>query len=137
MESSRKQKVVSRSSIESEFRVFVDLAAEIAWTRSLLDELRLSLPRKATLWCDNLSVKALASNLVMHAQSKHIEIDVHYIRDQVLKSDIVVAYVPSVVQIVDYLTKVLTHTLFNQLKDKLGVTRSPISLKRGIRDNIP
>ncbi|PNY11875.1 hypothetical protein L195_g008495 [Trifolium pratense] len=33
--SSRKQKVVSRSSTESEYRALADLAAEIAWTRSL------------------------------------------------------------------------------------------------------
>ncbi|KAI5384774.1 hypothetical protein KIW84_071679 [Lathyrus oleraceus] len=132
-----KQKVVSRSSIESEYRALADLAAEIAWTRSLLDELKLPLPRKPTLWCDNLSAKALASNPVMHARSKHIEIDVHYIRDQVLQNEIVVAYVPSAVQIVDCLTKALTHTRFNQLKDKLGVTSSPISLKVGIRDKIP
>ncbi|KEH19917.1 transmembrane protein, putative [Medicago truncatula] len=30
------------------------------------------------MWCDNLSAKALASNPVMHARFKHIEIDVHY-----------------------------------------------------------
>ncbi|WVZ16857.1 hypothetical protein V8G54_009839 [Vigna mungo] len=134
--SSRKQKVVSRSSAESKYRALDDLAAEIAWTCSLLDELRLSLPRKPTLWCDNLSAKALASNPVMHARSKHIEIDVHYIRDQVLQNEIIVAYVPSADQIANCLTKALTHTRFNQLKDKLGVTLSPISLKGGIRDKI-
>jgi len=54
--SSRKQKVVSRSSTESEYRALADLATEITWTRSLLAELKLSLPRKPTLWCDNLRV---------------------------------------------------------------------------------
>jgi len=42
------------------------------------------MPIKSVLWCDNLSAKALASNTIMHARSKHIEIDVHYIDDQVL-----------------------------------------------------
>ncbi|WVY95774.1 hypothetical protein V8G54_027925 [Vigna mungo] len=135
--SSRKQKVVSRSSTESEYRALADLAAEIAWTHSLLYELRLPLPRKPTLWCDNLSARTLASNPVMHARSKHIEIDMHYIRDQVLQNEIVVTYVPSADQIADCLTKALTHTRFNQLKDKLGVTLSPISLKGGVRDKIP
>jgi len=135
--SSRKQKVVSRSSTKSEYRALANLAAEIAWTRSLLDEFKLPLPRKPTLWCDNLSAKALASNPVMHTRSKHIEIDVHYIRDQVLQNEIVVAYVPLVDQMPDCLTKALTHTRFSQLRDKLGVTPSPISLKEGIRDKIP
>jgi histone deacetylase 1/2 len=102
-----------------------DLAAEIAWTQSLLAELKLPLLRKPILWCDNLSAKALASNPVMHARSKHIEIDVHYIRDQVLQNKIIVAYVPTADQIADCLTKPLSHTRFNQLKDKLGVVPSP------------
>jgi histone deacetylase 1/2 len=123
--SSRKQRVVSRSSTESEYRALADLAAEIAWVRSLLNELKLPLPRKPILWCDNLSAKALASNPVMHARSKHIEIDVHYIRDQVLQDQIEIAYVPTADQIADCLTKPLTHSRFHFLRDKLGVTPAP------------
>lgn len=122
---SRKQKVVSRSSTESEYRALADLAAEVAWIRSLLGELKLPMPRKPVLWCDNLSAKALASNPVMHARSKHIEIDVHYIRDQVLQDQVTIAYVPTTYQIEDFLTKPLTHTRFNMMRDKLGVTMSP------------
>ena len=122
---SRKQRVVSRSSTESEYRALADLAAEVAWIRSLLGELKLPMIRKPILWCDNLSAKALASNPVMHARSKHIEIDVHYIRDQVLQNKITISYVPTADQIADCLTKPLTHTRFNIFRDKLGVTMSP------------
>ncbi|KAI5435843.1 hypothetical protein KIW84_022321 [Lathyrus oleraceus] len=80
--SSRKQKVVSRSCTKSKYMVLDDLATEIAWNQSLLAELKLPLSRKPILWCDNLSAKAMTSNSVMHARSKHIAIDVHYIRDQ-------------------------------------------------------
>ncbi|MCI15351.1 TIR-NBS-LRR type disease resistance protein [Trifolium medium] len=106
-------------------RALADLEDEIAWVRSLLNELKLPLPRKPILWCDNLSAKALASNPVMHACSKHIEIDVHYIRDQVLQDQIEIAYVPTADQIADCLTKPLTHSRFHFLRDKLGVTPSP------------
>ncbi|PNX59866.1 putative copia-type protein, partial [Trifolium pratense] len=123
--SSRKQKAVSRSSTESEYRSLADLAAEVAWIRSLLEELKLPILRKPVLWCDNLSAKALASNPVMHARSKHIEIDVHYIRDQVLQNKVTIAYVPTADQIADCLTKPLTQTRFNIMRDKLGVTMSP------------
>jgi histone deacetylase 1/2 len=122
---SRKQKVVSRSSTESEYRALADLAAEVAWLKSLLGELKVPILRKPVLWCDNLSAKALASNPVMHARSKHIEIDIHYIRDQVIHNEVTVAYVPTADQIADCLTKALTHTRFNIMRSKLGVTESP------------
>lgn len=129
--SSRKQKVVSRSSTESEYRALADLAAEITWTCSLMQELKLPQLRNPILWCDNLSAKALASNPVMHARTKHIEIDVHYIRDKVLQNEVTIAYVPSADQVADCLTKALTHSRFNLLRDKLGVITSPSSLRGG------
>lgn len=132
--SSRKQKVVSRSSTESEYRALADLAAEITWIKSLLQEITLPITRVPTLWCDNLSAKALASNPVLHARSKHIEVDVHFIRDKVLKNQITVAYVPSVDQTADCLTKPLTHTRFNHFRDKLGVVPAPTSLKEGVKE---
>lgn len=82
--SSRKQKVVSRSSTESEYRALADTAAEVKWVASLLDELGFTVKQPSMVWCDNLSAKALAENPVQHARSKHIEIDVHFIRDLIL-----------------------------------------------------
>jgi len=61
----------------------------------------------------------------MYARSKHIEIDVHYIRDKVLQNQVTIAYVPIADQIADCLIKPLTHTRFNILRDKLGMTKSP------------
>jgi len=74
---------VSQSITKSKYRALADLAAEVTWIISLLDKLKFPMPRKPILCCDNLSAKALASNPVMHARFKHIEINVHYICDQV------------------------------------------------------
>ena len=115
---SRKQKVVSQSSSGS--KALANLTTKVTWIKSLLDELR-----KPILWCDNLSAKVLASNAMMHAWSKRIEIDVHYICGQVLQNQVTTAYVPTTDQIADCLTKPLTHTMFNILRGKLGMTKSP------------
>jgi len=117
--------VVLRTSTESEYRVLDDLAVEVTWIISLLDELKFPMPRKSILWCDNLSAKALTSNPVMHARSKHIEIDVHYIHDQMLQNQVTITYVSTTYQVADCLTKSLIHVRFNILRDKFGMTESP------------
>ena len=81
---SKKQVVVSRSSVESEYRGLANTAAELTWVRSLLQELRIALSSLSVIWCDSVNAAALASNPVFHARTKHIEIDAHFIRDQVL-----------------------------------------------------
>lgn len=128
--SSRKQRVVSRSSAESEYRALADSAAEVRWIVSLLTELGVRLHQPSQIWCDNLSAKALASNPVQHVRSKHIEIDVHFVRDMILAGEIDVSYIPPSLQVANCFTKALTQTLFEKNRDKLSLcTVAPSSLK--------
>lgn len=53
--SSRKQKTVSKSSTEAEYRGLAIATAELCWMQSILSEL--GIPRSPPiLWCDNLVV---------------------------------------------------------------------------------
>jgi hypothetical protein len=61
--SAKKQNVVSRSSIEAEYRSMCLTITEMYWIRMLLKELHLPLLSPPTLWCDNSGALALASNL--------------------------------------------------------------------------
>jgi hypothetical protein len=58
---------------------------ELMWIQALLCEPGVSCPKSARLWCDNMGAKYLSSNLVFHSRMKHIEVDYHFIRDQVMK----------------------------------------------------
>nr|XP_023915561.1 uncharacterized protein LOC112027122 [Quercus suber] len=58
----KKQSVVSRSSIEAEYRSLAITTAELYWLRMLLKDLGNYLYHPPILWCDNVSVLALASN---------------------------------------------------------------------------
>ena len=80
--STHKQNCVSRSSTEAEYRVVVVVMAKLLWLRSLLHELHIptSTPR---IYSDNLSVVLLSVNPVMHSKSKHFELDLHFVRDNV------------------------------------------------------
>jgi len=53
------------------------------WIQKLLDELGIPHPRAACVWCDNIGAKYLLANPVFHALTKHIEIDYHFVREQV------------------------------------------------------
>ena len=81
--SSRKQSVVARSSTEAGYRALAHASTEVAWLRSLFSKLGISLVNTPIIWCDNQGAGALAANPVFHSRMKHIEVDVHYVREQV------------------------------------------------------
>uniref|UniRef100_A0A2N9GMU5 Reverse transcriptase Ty1/copia-type domain-containing protein n=1 Tax=Fagus sylvatica TaxID=28930 RepID=A0A2N9GMU5_FAGSY len=73
----KKQHTVSRSSTEAEYRSLATGAAELAWLRQVLCDLKLFLPSAPLIWCDNTNALALASNPIFHGRTKHIEVDYH------------------------------------------------------------
>jgi hypothetical protein len=71
---------MSRSSIEVEYKSLANATAEIIWIQALLHEL--GIPRsRACLWCDNLGATYLTANPVFYAQTKHVEVDYHFVRE--------------------------------------------------------
>lgn len=62
-----KQPVVSKSSIEVEYRCLALVTTEVYWLCMLLCELKVSLDSAPVAWCDNISALALASNPIFHA----------------------------------------------------------------------
>uniref|UniRef100_A0A803PJW6 Uncharacterized protein n=1 Tax=Cannabis sativa TaxID=3483 RepID=A0A803PJW6_CANSA len=127
--SAKKQQVVARSSTESEFRALANTAAELKWLKSLFTELQVVLADIPIIWVENQGDAALAANPVFHARCKHIEIDQHFVCDQILNNEVSVRYVSSVDQIADILTKSLPKDRFHYLKNKLKVTSSPFRLR--------
>ena len=131
--SSSKQKVVSRSSTESEYRALADAAADLTWFKHLFSELHLPVSATPVLWCDNLSATHLASNPIFHARTKHIEIDFHFLRDMVQRKQLIIRHVASSDQIADIFTKHLLISQFNCLSNKLTVLHRPVSLRGAIK----
>uniref|UniRef100_A0A2N9G1Z1 Integrase catalytic domain-containing protein n=1 Tax=Fagus sylvatica TaxID=28930 RepID=A0A2N9G1Z1_FAGSY len=118
----RNKLTVSRSSTESEYRALAIAFAELCWIRSLLKDLGIYLPDPPTLWCDNISALAIASNPVFHARTKHIEVDFHFVRERVLRKDLVVKFVSTVDQLADIFTKSLSTHRFLELRRNLTIT---------------
>ncbi len=76
---SKKQPTVSRSSTEAKYRALANCIADLAWVRMILKDLGIFLGTPPTIWCDNLSALAMASNPVFHSRTKHVEVDYHFI----------------------------------------------------------
>ncbi|XP_068344266.1 uncharacterized protein [Pyrus communis] len=110
--SSKKQTTVSRSSTEAEYRAMSTTSAELDWIQQLLKFMHISPTPAPVLFCDNLSTIALSFNPVQHQWTKHIEIDVHFVREQVAQKQLLVQFVSSREQFADILTKGLSTPLF-------------------------
>ncbi|GKA07840.1 ribonuclease H-like domain-containing protein [Tanacetum coccineum] len=54
-----------------------------AWIRNLLLELHTPLFTATLVYCDNVSAVYLSTNPVQHQRTKHIEIDIHFVREYV------------------------------------------------------
>nr|XP_043639845.1 uncharacterized mitochondrial protein AtMg00810-like [Erigeron canadensis] len=78
--SSKRQPTVSRSSVEAEYRGIANAVAETSWLRNLLLELKVSVTKATIVYCDNISAIYLSKNPVQHQRSKHVELDIHFVR---------------------------------------------------------
>ncbi|KAH9680638.1 retrovirus-related pol polyprotein from transposon RE1 [Citrus sinensis] len=82
----------------------------------------------------NLGAIALAYNPVYHAKTKHVELDIHFIRDKVAAKSIEVSYVPSDDQSANILTKALSFKQFDYLQHKLNVYPGHFNLRGDVSD---
>ncbi|GMJ08316.1 cysteine-rich RLK (RECEPTOR-like protein kinase) 8 [Hibiscus trionum] len=115
------QNVVSRSSVEAEYRAMAKSVCEIIWVYQLLDEIGIKVSVLAKLWCDNQAAIHIASNLVFHERTKHVEIDCHFIREKIQQGLISSGYVETREQLGDIFTKALNGIRINYLCNKLGM----------------
>ncbi|KAK9054204.1 hypothetical protein SSX86_025282 [Deinandra increscens subsp. villosa] len=116
--SARKQRTVSRSSTESEYKAMADTVAELTWLQSLMHELGLVTRKAPILWCDNLGATYLSANPVFHARSKHIEVDFHFVREKVARRQLDVQFISTHDQVADIFTKPLATDRFLFLRGK-------------------
>ncbi|KAK9200255.1 hypothetical protein WN944_015452 [Citrus x changshan-huyou] len=119
--SSKKQQIVSRSSAESEYRALALAVSEVLWILYVLKELKMSPLQVPALHCDNKSAEALANNPKYHSRTKHIELDLHFVRDHIARNEVHISHVSSCDQVADVLTKPLAFDQFNYLRSKLNV----------------
>ncbi|KAK3003506.1 hypothetical protein RJ639_019773 [Escallonia herrerae] len=133
---SKKQRSVSRSSTEAEYRAVAAALAETNWLTNLLRELRFPLKAIPRILCDNVGMTYICENPVFHSKMKHIAIDFHFVRDQVQRKEVEVKHLHSADQVADVLTKPLPRASFSRMFDKLGVADIHTNLRGRKRDRL-
>ncbi|KAK9063310.1 hypothetical protein SSX86_017180 [Deinandra increscens subsp. villosa] len=82
---SKKQSTISRSSAEAEYRAMCAGTCEIMWLVNLLSELNITVKLPVPVMCDNTAAISISSNPVFHDRTKHFELDLYFLRDQIMK----------------------------------------------------
>ena len=83
------------SSAEAEYRCVANVVFETCQIRNLLLELHCSIPTATLVYCDNVSTVYLSGNPIHLQRSKHIKMDIHFVREKVQRGDVRVVHVPS------------------------------------------
>ncbi|GJS51998.1 putative RNA-directed DNA polymerase [Tanacetum coccineum] len=134
--SSKRQDTLSRSSAEAKYRGVANAVAETSWIHNLLRELHTPLFTATSVYCDNVSAVYMSANPVQHQRTKHIEIDIHFVRDKVTVGHVRVLHVPSRFQYAYIFTKGLPYPLFADFRSSLSVCKSPTPIARSIRMSV-
>ena len=107
------------------------MVAECCWLRRLLQELHLSLAKAIIVYCDNVSAVYMTANPVHHRRTKHIEIDIHFVREKMALGEVRVLHVPSSHQYADIMTKGLPVQLYTDFTSSLGLRLAPPTITGG------
>jgi hypothetical protein len=117
--SSKKHPLVARSSTKAEYRSMANTTADLLWIQSLLQELHVEF-HTPTLLCGSISAVALTHNPILHARTKHMELDLHFVREKVISKHLHVLHVPA--------TALLSPSTYDTIKSKLSVLISATTL---------
>ena len=104
---SSKQKVVARSTTESEYVAASEAAKEAVWMKKFIADLKVvpTIDKPIEILCDNTGAIAQAKEPRSHHNTKHIQRKYHYIRDVVAQGDITIGKIHTDLNLADPFTK--------------------------------
>lgn len=90
--------------------------------------------RASIIFCGNVSAVYLSDNPVHHKRTKHVELDIHFVRERTALGQLRVLHVPSQHQFTDIMTKGLPTSLFQEFRDSLCIRSADALTEGGVSD---
>jgi hypothetical protein len=116
---SKKDNTVSHSSTESELKAIDMCTRTIIYLRNLLKELEFEQHEPTIIYVDNKSSMLLLETLKSSHKTKHINMRINFMREQIINRTIKLKFVPTEDQVADILTKALPKPTFEKFKNIL------------------
>ena len=101
-----------------------NVTVELRWLSNLLHELSLHITSVPHIWCDNLGAVFISSNAAFTAQTRHVEVDFHFVREQIVARALSVGSISTKDQLADVMTNPLSKPAFNFIVYKLRLTNT-------------
>jgi hypothetical protein len=118
---SKKQSRIALSTTESESMALIPASKHGLWVHHLLNELDLPSSDLINLYCDNLQTISNIQDASLHARTKHLRVECHWVRELVDHNEMGITYIKSEDNLADILTKALPLPQHEYLLQKLGM----------------
>ncbi|GJY83669.1 ribonuclease H-like domain-containing protein [Tanacetum coccineum] len=118
---SKKHNNLSKSSTEAEYRAMASVTFEVTWILKILRDLEWDQVLPFKLFCDSQAAIKIASNPAFHERTKHLEIDLHFVREIFLSGVIETQKINTAVQPAHIFTKGLDKNQHENIILKLGL----------------
>lgn len=119
--SSKQQKVVAQSTMESEYMAACGAVKELMWVKALMGELGWLKSGIEKIFCDNQAAIAIAANPRHHFKSKHMDIRLSFVREKVENRIIALEYRSDAEMIADMMTKPIPSPKLTYCREKSGL----------------
>jgi len=123
--SSKRQPTIALSTIEAEYMASTQATKEAIWMTKLMKELGYMKEKKAmVIRCDKQGAISLTKNPTQHARTKHIDVQHHFVREQVENGEVTFEYCSTEEMVADVLTKALPKEQHYKLISMFGLETS-------------
>ncbi|KAH9687674.1 hypothetical protein KPL70_014852 [Citrus sinensis] len=114
------QSVVALSTTEAEYTATTEAVKEALWLKGLVTELGLN-QKSVLVYCDSSSAIHLSKNPAHHEKTKHIDIKLHFIRNEVSRGAVKMVKIHTDENPADAFTKVIPVAKFRACLDLAGL----------------